>query len=70
MCDLPHRFADLQPGDEIVAFREGARPCRAKIREHRGAYVIAVLWNLSAARWNNHSVQVKPDQVAQYPDGK
>jgi hypothetical protein len=58
-------FADLKPGDEITVLLAARMReiCRAKVREHRGDFVLAVLWNSVAGRWNSNPARIKPDRL-------
>ena len=62
-------FADLKPGDEMTVTLSGSKAtCRAQVRELRPGFVIGVLWNSIAQRWNNRGrgVVIKPFRVVAY----
>jgi hypothetical protein len=63
------KFSDLKPGD-VITIRQGGKygeTYRAMVREHRGDYVVVVLWNAVAQRWNTHSGRVTAARVVRYP---
>jgi hypothetical protein len=63
-------FADLKPGDEITVRlgQPSKATCRAQVRELRSGFVIGVLWNSIAQRWNNRGrpIVIKPSRVVAY----
>jgi hypothetical protein len=63
-------FADLKPGDEItVRLGQSTKAtCRAQVREMRPGFVLGVLWNSAAQRWNTRGrrIVIKPSRVVAY----
>jgi hypothetical protein len=62
-------FTDLKPGDEMTVTLSGSKTtCRAQVRELHPGFVIGVLWNSIAQRWNNRGrgVVIKPLRVVAY----